>query len=75
MQEMWADNPSKRPIFKRVAVLIRADLGDLSHDSEVVNRTNHMMRRSMRSMRGMRASSVDMRNELHNGYNVDDEDC
>lgn len=72
MQETWAESPKKRPMFKRVAVLIRADLSDMSHDSEVVNRTNHMMRRSMRSMRGARAFSGDIRNEIHSGYTLDD---
>jgi hypothetical protein len=68
MQEAWAVNPKQRPMFKRVAMLIRADLTDLSHDNEVINRTSHMMQRSKRSMRRTRGSSTEMRKEMHDGY-------
>jgi serine/threonine protein kinase len=76
MREAWAENPKKRPSFKRVAILIRADLSDLSHDNEVVNRTNHMMRRSIRSLHGTRthgSSTTDIRNEIHDGFILDEE--
>ena len=75
MQEAWAPNPKDRPIFKRVAGVIRADLVDMSHDNEIVNRTLHMQRRSLRSLRGMRdsVSSTQMSpfKEHHDGYSLD----
>ena len=72
MQEAWAPNPNDRPIIKRVAALIRADLVDMSHDNEVVNRTLHMQRRSMRSIRGRRGSTINQPfKEHHEGYSSD----
>ena len=56
MEECWQTNPKNRPAFKRVAGLIRADLEDMSHDDTIVNRTNHMQQRSMRSRHGLQGS-------------------
>jgi hypothetical protein len=89
MQEAWSTNPKQRPVFKRVAGLIHADLTDMTHDSEVVNRTNHMMRRSIRSVRGTQGSTSTTRSSFsstpmapavkskHNRYSLDyrDEEC
>jgi hypothetical protein len=56
MQECWEGDPKKRPTFKRVAALIRADLEDMSTDESIVHRTQHMQQRSMRSRHGLRGS-------------------
>jgi hypothetical protein len=72
MQEAWAENPQQRPIFKRVAMLIRADLSDLSDDNDVINRTRHMMRRSVRSMHGTRGSSTELRESMHGGHSLEE---
>jgi len=53
MQECWETDPKDRPTFKRVAGLIRADLEDLTHDEAILNRTNHMQQRSIRSRHGL----------------------
>ena len=50
--EAWDDSPSKRPDMKRVAILIRGDLNDMTHDEEVLHRTAHMRERSDHSLAG-----------------------
>lgn len=52
LPEAWDDQPMRRPDMKRVAILIRGDLNDLTHDDQVLNRTNHMDDRSVDSLRG-----------------------
>ena len=52
LPEAWDDQPMRRPDMKRVAILIRGDLNDLTHDDQVLNRTNHMDDRSVESLRG-----------------------
>ena len=37
--EAWDNDPRKRPDMKRVAILIRGDLNDMSHDETVLHRT------------------------------------
>ena len=49
MVEAWDKNPQKRPTMKRLGSLIRGDLQDMSADASVINRTQHMLSRSMRS--------------------------
>jgi hypothetical protein len=49
--EAWDKDPKKRPSMKRIGTLIRADLEDMTSDSSVLNRTEHMMNRSGRSNR------------------------
>lgn len=48
--EAWDNDPRKRPDMKRVAILIRGDLNDLSNDEHVLHRTSHMRERSDHSM-------------------------
>jgi hypothetical protein len=77
MQEAWAANPKGRPSVKRVVGLIRSDLTNMSHEDEVLNRTKHMQRRSMHSVRGMRGSRGSgalmlSSKEVHDGYRSDD---
>ena len=52
MKECWGSVPKDRPKLKRVGELIRADLEDMTHDEHVINRTNHMRRRSVHSRHG-----------------------
>lgn len=56
MQECWTTESKDRPSFKRVALLIRADLEDMTHDEHVIHRTTHMQQRSIRSRHGLRDS-------------------
>lgn len=49
--EAWDDDPRKRPDMKRVAVMIRADLNDVSSSEDVLHRTDHMLNRSRHSTR------------------------
>ena len=55
--EAWDDDPRKRPDMKRVAVMIRADLNDVSSSEDVLHRTDHMLNRSRHSAREMFESS------------------
>jgi serine/threonine protein kinase len=47
--EAWDDDPSNRPDMKRVAILIRGDLNDLTTDDRVLHRTKHLQNRSNHS--------------------------
>lgn len=52
LKEAWDHEPAKRPEMKRVALMIRADLNDMSGgDDSILHRTKHMLDRSNRSMR------------------------
>jgi hypothetical protein len=44
--EAWDKDPRNRPDMKRVAILIRGDLNDLTDDDHVLRRTTHMKNRS-----------------------------
>lgn len=59
VSEGWHRQPTKRPPMKRVGMLIRGLLQDMSEgDRAVTNRTQHMLNRSRRSFHhGMSASS------------------
>jgi serine/threonine protein kinase len=46
LPEAWDVNPKSRPDMKRVAILIRGDLNDMTDDVMVLNRSKHMIRRS-----------------------------
>jgi hypothetical protein len=48
--EAWDNDPQKRPDMKRVAILIRGDLNDMTDDDNVLHRTKHMKQRSDHSM-------------------------
>jgi serine/threonine protein kinase len=50
LPEAWDNDPQKRPDMKRVAILIRGDLNDMTDDDNVLRRTNHMRERSDRSI-------------------------
>jgi serine/threonine protein kinase len=51
MVEAWDKDPQKRPTMKRLGALIRGVLGDIStKDEAIINRTQHMLNRSIRSM-------------------------
>jgi Protein tyrosine and serine/threonine kinase len=51
VQEGWDRNPQKRPTMKRVGMLIRGLLSDMSSgDDGIVNRSTHMMDKSRRSL-------------------------
>lgn len=52
LPEAWDANPRNRPDMKRVAILIRGDLNDLSTDETVLLRTKHMINRSNHSQNG-----------------------
>jgi hypothetical protein len=47
--EAWDPDPRKRPDMKRVAILIRGDLNDMTSDERVLRRTKHMGQRSQHS--------------------------
>jgi serine/threonine protein kinase len=47
--EAWDDDPRNRPDMKRIAILIRGDLNDLTSDETVLHRTQHMEERSQAS--------------------------
>lgn len=49
--EAWDNDPRKRPDMKRVAILIRADLNDMTTADDVLHRTAHMKQRSDHSLR------------------------
>ena len=48
--EAWDNDPKKRPDMKRVAILIRGDLNDMSTDEQIMHRTKHMQQRSDHSL-------------------------
>lgn len=50
--EAWAKDPKARPDMKRVAIMLRGDLNDMTTDENVRRRTQHMDDRSMHSMDG-----------------------
>lgn len=51
IREAWDHDPEKRPDMKRVAVMIRGDLNEMSADASVRDRTAHMRERSAHSFR------------------------
>jgi len=46
LPEAWDNDPAKRPDMKRVAILIRGDLNDMTDDIMILKRTKHMRNRS-----------------------------
>ena len=50
MRDAWDVDPKKRPDFRKIAALIRADLNAMTEDFEVQRRTVHMTELSSRSM-------------------------
>jgi serine/threonine protein kinase len=44
--EAWDKDPAKRPDMKRIAILIRGDLNDMTSDDNILRRTKHMRNRS-----------------------------
>jgi Protein tyrosine and serine/threonine kinase len=50
LPEAWDPDPRKRPDMKRMAILIRGDLNDMTSDENVLNRTKHMDDRSVDSL-------------------------
>lgn len=51
--EAWDKDPIKRPDMKRVALLIRGDLNDMTKDEHILRRTKHMRDRSNHSLAGL----------------------
>jgi serine/threonine protein kinase len=49
LPEAWDKDPKNRPDMKRVAILIRGDLNDMTDDDMIVRRTKHMNDRSNHS--------------------------
>jgi serine/threonine protein kinase len=49
--ESWDRLPQKRPDMKRVSILVRGDLNELTTDAAVRDRTTHMRDRSAHSLR------------------------
>mmetsp|Transcript_26 Transcript_26/g.134 ORF Transcript_26/g.134 Transcript_26/m.134 type:complete len:457 (+) Transcript_26:330-1700(+) len=47
--EAWDDDPRKRPDMKRIAILIRGDLNDMTTDERILHRTKHLAGRSQHS--------------------------
>ena len=58
LKEAWDVNPKKRPDFKKIAALIRADLNAMTEDFEVQRRTVHMTELSERSMQNDNLGNV-----------------
>jgi serine/threonine protein kinase len=50
LPEAWHDDPRKRPDMKRIAIIIRGDLNDMTNDDKVLRRTSHMLQRSNHSV-------------------------
>ena len=50
MRDAWDVNPKKRPDFKKVASLIRADLNHMTEDVQVRRRTMHLNEISSKSL-------------------------
>jgi serine/threonine protein kinase len=62
IMEAWDKDPQRRPTMKRVGALIRGFLGDIATDDEaIINRTQHMMNRSRRSMHAKGTPSMEKR--------------
>ena len=51
LTESWDPDPKKRPNIRRIAMLIRGELNDMTNDDNVTNRTRHMQDRSNHSFR------------------------
>lgn len=51
--EAWDHDPRSRPDMKRVAILIRGDLNDMTTDETIRDRTSHMKDRSNHSMQNL----------------------
>jgi serine/threonine protein kinase len=49
LPEAWDQDPKVRPDMKRVAILIRGDLNDMTDDVKILRRTIHMTQRSNHS--------------------------
>jgi hypothetical protein len=64
LQEAWDDNPRNRPDMKRVAILLRGDLNDMSNDEAVLHRTQHMDDRSNHSYRAEVGTDISKRDAL-----------
>lgn len=56
--EAWDSDPRKRPDMKRVAILIRGDLNDMTTDDSVLHRTRHLHNRSDHSIDFRSGASV-----------------
>ena len=54
MKEGWDNDPRKRPDMVRAASMLRGDMNEVSNDSSVQNRTQHMRNRSSHSTRMQR---------------------
>lgn len=63
IREAWDHDPEKRPDMKRVAVMIRGDLNEMSADASVRDRTAHMRERSAHSFRLSRTLSRSHRSQ------------
>ena len=63
IQEGWDPNPQKRPTMKRIGTLLRGELKNMTDDATIVNRTQHMLNKSRRSLRGL----VDIRTNNRRG--------
>lgn len=61
--EAWDDDPRRRPDMKRVAILIRSDLTDMSDDERVLARTKHMKNRSFHSFHNTHADETTNRDD------------
>jgi len=70
IKEAWDDNPEKRPDMKRVAVLLRGDLNEMTNDSRVQERTTHMRERSAHSYRLSRALSSVSSNQAPSSHHI-----
>ena len=53
LPEAWDVDPRKRPDMKRVAILIRGDLNDLTTDDRILHRTRHLQNRSQHSIQDL----------------------
>jgi len=51
VKEAWDNDPRARPDMKRVAAMLRGDLNDMSTDSKIRDRTQHLRERSAHSFR------------------------
>jgi hypothetical protein len=50
LPQAWDHDPRRRPDMKRIAILIRGDLNNMTTDEDVLNRTKHMDERSVESL-------------------------
>jgi len=65
IKEAWDNDPRKRPNMKRVAVLLRGDLNDMTADSKVRDRTQHLKERSAHSARMSRGLTSSIRKSIN----------